>query len=357
MPHARKISFRYELLRGGAYYARLRALESEPPRIRAGRDDRLKASFTGVFAPEAEDADGRPMPVNWLTDEIRPVMILDGAEHGLGVYIPTTPVVRDTGTVRSVAVEAYSRCQRLLDTNSTSLLYWPRGTAYLDAVGRLLEEAGVLSVIKTPTTASFSEPREDWPAGTPYLDIVNELLGEIGYEDLQFDADGHALLRPASVPEPSAIRHLMDVSDSDTRLLPGYTREQDLFNAPNVFVVVCANPEKAGLMRAEAVNANPQSPLSVPRRGRRIVSVTTLNNVASQFALQATADRLRNESLISGETLRVSTGLRPGFAPGDVVALHTGELTTLCVEQGYEMELRVGGRMTHELRKVVYNIE
>lgn len=353
----RKIAFRFNLLRQGAYYAQLRALESETPRIRMRREDRLKMAFTGTFAPEAQDAVGRRVEYNLLTDEIQPVLVIDGVPHSLGVYIPTTPSDKDDGTVSSVHVEAYSRCQRVQDTNSASLLYWPRGTLYLDAIDQLLTAAGIETVFKVPSSAAFSEAREDWAPGVSYLDVVNQLLEEIGYNPLWFNADGHAMLQPASVPEVSAIRHILDASDPDTRVLPGISRETDLFNAPNVFVVICANPDKAALLSATSVNDNPQSPISVPRRGRQIVSVTRVNNIASQAELQAYADRLRNESLISGETVRVSSGLLPGWGVADVVGLHYKDLTAVCVEEAFDMELKIGGRMTHELRKVVYNIE
>lgn len=354
---SREIAFRYNLLRGGAFYARLRALESDTPRIIMNRGDRLQTSFTGTFAPEAEDADGRPMPINFLTDEIQPVLVVDGEPHTLGVFVPTTPTQSEDSGVDRVRVEAYDRCQRVLDTNSARLLYWPRGTLYLDAVEQLLAEAGILTVFKTPSATAFTEPREDWPAGTPYLDVINELLAEIGYNPLWFDADGHAILEPASAPEAAQIKHTLDASDPDTRVRPGISREVDLFSSPNVFVVLCANPEKSGPMSAEARNENPQSPLSIPRRGRRIVSVTTVNNVTSQEDLQALADKLRNDSLISGETVEVSTGLLPGWGVGDVVALRYGDLTAICIEEAYDMELKLGGRMSHTLRKVVYNLD
>ena len=87
---SRKIAFRFNLLRGGGFYARLRAVGDNAPHIRMQGDGQIKMSFSGVFSAVAEDVDGRPMEINWLADEIQPVMILDGAEHPLGVYIPTT---------------------------------------------------------------------------------------------------------------------------------------------------------------------------------------------------------------------------------------------------------------------------
>lgn len=355
---SRRVAFGFDLLRGGSYYARLRAMVGSSPHIRCQADGQIKTSFSGRFFPYAEDVDGRPMEINWLTDEIQPLLILDGVQHPLGVYIPTTPSEFSVNSNYGyVNIEAYDRGQRVLDTNSEELLYWPRGTLYLDAVEQLLSAAGINTVFKTPNDAAFTEAREDWPVGTPYLTVINELLGEINYKSLWFDMYGNAVLEPAAVPEASQIDHTLSDLDPDTRVIPGITRRVDLFNAPNAFLVICANPDKSGNMRAVAVNDNPQSPLSIQRRGRRITKVTQLNNIASQAELQAYAERQRNDSLITGEQIQVSTGLQPDWGVEDVVALHYGDLNSLCVSRAWDMELKTGGRMTHQLERIVYNLD
>ena len=371
----RKMSFRYNLLRGGGFYALLRAAGSTAPHIRMQENGQIKMSFSGTFSAMAVDVDGRPMEIDWLLDEIQPVMIIDGVEHPLGVYIPTTFTLSE-GVAVTVSVEAYDRAQRVLDTNSAGLLYWPAGTKYLDAVEQLLSAAGITTVFKTDTDAAFAEDREDWDAGTSYLTVVNDLLREINYKDLWFNADGAAMLEPAAVPEASQIRHILSDKDPETLVLQPISRGSDYFNAPNVFEVYVANPDKSDLMRAVAINDNPQSPLSTVRRGRSIVRVTKLDNIADQAALQAYAERQRNDSLITGETVTVSTGLLPDWGVDDVVALHTSPRTTklytpdgrvetlaapgmdaICLSRSFDMELKAGGTMRHTLEKVVYALE
>lgn len=353
----RKVSLYYNLLRGGAYYARLRCMEQTAPRIRMSDAGEIKTSFSGVFAPAARDADGKPLEIDWFRDEIQPVLALDGVSHPLGVFLPATPRETVTEGRESVSVEAYDRGWIVRDTRAVNMPYWPAGTRYLDAVEQLLTSSGIKTVFKTPSTAEFSEAREDWDIGTSYLEIVNTLLREINYNPLWFDSGGNAILEPAATPGAGLIRHKLNADDKTARVLPSISRETDLYSAPNVWVVTCANPEKGTLMRAVAEIDNPLSPLSIARRGRRIVSVQNLNNIASQAALQAYADRLRNESLITAETVRISTGLLPGFGVGDLVALNFGDLTALCIERAYDMELRVGGRMTHTLERVVYALD
>ena len=354
---SRELAFRYELLRGGAYCALLKA-EARTPRVRVNSADRLKMLLTASFAPVARDVDGRPVEIDWLNDEVRPVMILDGVEHPLGVYVFAKPQEQTSGPTKSVSVSAYDRGKKVADANSESLVYWPRGTLYLDAAEQLLTAAGINTVFRTPSAAAFATPREDWKAGTPDLDIVNQLLDEISYNPLWFDLNGSAVLEPAIVPNAAAVKHTLDTSDPGTRVIAGnFSRTRDFFSAPNVFIVICENPELGAPLSAESVNDNPQSPLSVPRRGRRIVKVTRVDNLPSQAAAQAYADRQRDESMISGETIELETGLLPGWGVGDVVSLtHEGEVS-ICVSKSYSMELCAGGRMTHVLEKVVYNLD
>ena len=353
---SREIGFRYELLRDGAYCALLRAETGTAPSIRMQEAGEIKTAFSGVFAPAAEDVDGNPVEIDWLSDEIRPVLLIDGEAYPLGVFMPVTPRNRSDGVVSSVRVEAYDRCWRVRDTNSDSLLYWPAGTRYLDAVEQLLTAAGIVTVLRTDSDAVFATAREDWDIGTGYLTVINDLLGEINYNPLWFNAEGAAVLEPRSVPEESAIEHTLDASDPGTLVRLGISRETDIYSAPNVFIVVCANPELSSVMTSTAINDNPQSPLSVSRRGRRICTVVHMDNIADQDALDACAAALRDESLITGETVQVTTGLLPGFGVDDVVALHYGDLTDVCVERAFTMELAVGGKMTHTLERVVYNL-
>ena len=124
-----------------------------------------------------------------------------------------------------------------------------------------------------------------------------------------------------------------------------------------MFVAYCANPDKSGILKATAENTNPQSPLSVQRRGRRIMKVERLDNIASQELLQDYVDQKRNDSMISGETINIQTALLPDYGVADVVALHYGETNALCIDKAWSMSLSVGGTMSHTLERVVYNLE
>ena len=314
-------------------------------------------SFSGVFLPEARDAFGNVISVDYLSDEIEPILIIDGVEHKLGVFLPATVTPSESAGAAQVQIEAFDRCWRVRDVYSEALTYFAEGTPYLTAIESLLTQAGITTVLATPTAAVLAEAREDWNIGTSYLTIVNDLLAEINYNPLWFNQDGVAILEPASVPTAANIEHTLDADNVESLIIPEISRQTDIYQAPNVFVAYCANPDKTGIWTATAENTNPQSPLSVQRRGRRIMKVERLDNIASEALLQDYVAQKRNNSMISGETINIQTALLPGYGVADVVALHYGEISAVCIDRAWSMNLTVGGTMNHTLERVVYNLE
>lgn len=360
----RNEAIRFKLLRGGADYAFLYPVSDPTLRCRASGE--IKLSLQGDFRPAAYDARGRELPVDWLTDEIQPILILDGVPHTLGVLSPASMEQKTDETRNYISLEAYDRSWIVRDTKTENILHIAKGTLYTDAVEQLLTGAGINTIVKTPSAAVLAEDREDWDVGTSYLKIANELLKEINYKQLWFNADGVAMLQPKSEPRAENAQHIFTSRPADVRdpralglirMKRDVSAKTDVYNAPNVFVCTCANPDKSGVMIARAENTNPQSPLSVMRRGRRIVDFENVNNIASQSELQAYTDQKRNKSMITGEVISCQTLLSPGFGVEDVTAVQTDTLTAACVETSWEMELRVGGLMRHELERVVYNLD
>lgn len=358
----RTINFNFVIVRNGADYGKIWPALDSAPSIRMNESGAIKTSLSGDFLPTVFGFDNLPIPdaeVNWLADEIRPELVIDGVIHPLGIFLPAT--VQESkgqaGTqLRSLHVEAYDRCWMVRDHYTESTTYFAAGTNYGTAIESLLTAAGIALISAAPTSATLAEAREDWNIGTSYLTIVNQLLSEINYNPLWFDGDGTAIVEPASVPVASSIRHTIDLSNHGVLARPGIQRSTDIYSAPNVFICVCSNADKSGPMVARSENTNPQSQLAIQRRGRRIAKVVQVNNIADQAELQAYADRLRNESMITSETILLSTGLLPGYGVDDVVGLIDGEDMSICIERGWSMELRPGGRMQHTLEKVVIQL-
>lgn len=345
----RQISFRYVVVRDGADFCRIYPYDNNAPSIRMSSSGEIKSSLSGSFVDPGDT-------VNWLSDQIRAEIIIDGVTSPVGVFIPSSVREVKNETSSYVVVEAYDRCWIMKDTVAESMYYIATETNYVDAIISLLTAAGIALIQATPTVETLAEDRE-WEMGTSYLSIINQLLSEINYKQLWFNADGVAILEPESATTASNIQHKLDDTNVKSLMLPGITQETDIFKAPNVFVCVCSNPDKENVMVARSENTNPQSPLSIAKRGRRIVKVTKVDNIASQTELQSYADQLRDKSMIAGETIQVKTALIPGYGMDDVTSIRYGDLSAVCIERAWSMQMQVGGNMTHSLERVVIELE
>lgn len=346
----RTIDFRYHVVRNGANYCELHAQKGAEPKILMDDSSAIKTKLSGSFLFPEED-------VNWLTDEIRPVMIIDGVEHHLGVFLPANVSETDTDTARRVSIDSYDRGWVVKDHRTEHTIFFQAGTNYLTAVGSVLAECGITLISMIPTDETLAEDRADWDIGTSSLDIVNQLLSEINYEELWFDQDGMAILEPKTTPTANNVKHILDEESVESLMIPGIRKDTDFHSAPNVFICVCSNADKDSAMVAIAENTNPQSPLSTARRGRRISALVQVDNIASQAELQSYADRMVTDSLLKGEVLNVTTCLMPGYGVGDTAALRYGEISSICKVKRWSMDLQVGGRMAITLERVVLNLD
>lgn len=343
----RKVNIRFIVLRNYAQYSELIPINA--PTLRMDSSGEVKMSLTGDF--EANPA------VNWLTDEIQPVIEIDGNAEPLGVVIPATVRENEDETTKSVYVEAYDRCWYVRDSLVETRPYFAYGTNYVDAIKQLLLQAGI-TLVQAESTTKRMIAREDWDIGTSRLDIINQLLGEINYNELWFNSQGVAIIAPAKKGTAEDINHVIDSGDIKSLMLPGISAEMDVYNAPNVFICICSNADRTAPIIAKAENTNPQSPLSIQRRGRRIVSVEYVENTPlDNETLNDYAARKRNESMLVGQTIQLETALFPGYGAYDFTAVVGHGVDAVCKERAWEMELRTGGTMKHTLEKVVYAFE
>lgn len=340
---ARRVSRRVDVLRNGAAVTSLDIVES--PVVSVQADAALKANMTGAFrATEIL----RP-----TSDLLQPVLILDGVEHPLGQYAISVLATSHGEAGDVIRVEAYDRALWLQQAKTETRYYLAAGTKYVDAIQALLLANGVTRVICDPCDAVLATAREDWDVGTDYLTIINTLLAEINYTSLWFDFNGIARLHRYVAPGVGNIRHIYR-ADEMSIIKPDTERELDIYDAPNVFVAIVSNPEYDEPMIATAINDSVSSALSTINRRRRIVSVETLDNIASQDELQAYVNNKRARSMISTETVRFYTANNPEHSIGDVIALHHEALEGIFEEIAWSITLEAGADMMHEARRAMY---
>lgn len=337
----REIDFRVDILKNGARAGSLPYVT--PPTISCASNASIQMSMNGTFA----DSD----LIDYLHDELQPIIIIDGQETPAGIF--------RAGSVRTVIedgrktqeVEAYDRNMWLSWNKLETRSYHASSEKYSTIISDTLTSAGITLFNLSPTTATL-QARREWDIGTNYLQIINDLLSELAYDSIWFDGNGYAIMKPYQSPSVNMIDHRY--GRGEYRMV-GTTRysELDIFNRPNVFIVVRTSPYYSSVLTATSENNNPMSPLSIVRRGIRIPQVTTVSNIANQTALQTYADRLRDQNMEASEVVQITTAIQPGHGVGDIVALEGTDLDGIYRETGWSITLEAGSWMKHTLERTV----
>lgn len=317
------------------------------PVMTISRDAVLHRSMQGTF-------EHNPL-VDYITDELQPVAVIDGVEQPIATLIIGSAQKNIENGFVKVKIEAYDRALKLKNNKCTGIYHLPQGTNYISAIRAILSDCGIVSVSAQPTANTLPTARE-YLLGTDFLTICNELLTEINYDTIDFDGTGLCVLKKHVEPTASAIKWRYGNAEQFSVLQhtkDSYTEDEDIFDAPNVFVCTCANPDMGEDMVATAENANPSSKKSTFARKMRIVQVVNVDNIASQNELQAYADRLRNESLWSSKTISFVSLYDGNHASGDVVAISNEGLNGIYMETSVEWKLSDDAVLQHRARKAV----
>lgn len=335
-------SARYEVLRDGAVYAEIHTADQSAEVQFVGSSE-LKMSFRGRFYEYHRGID-------FLTDRLRPVVAVNGQDYPCGVYCITTETEMRAEGLVTYEIEGYSLLELARRKKTESRVHLSAGVNYITAVVELLSGCGLSNFETVQTEYTLSADREDWEIGTPVLQIVNELLEEINYRQAWVDLSGSVCLTPYEVPSVDAIDHTYSEGEY-SMIESGYTRTTDRYGKANVFRVVCDSPDLAEPMVAVAENNSDGSPFSIARMGR-ILYTENVDGTPSQEALQARADRLRDESMQITEEAEYYTAPVPEHNAHDVVGLAVGDLTGIYTETEWRLSMSAGASMYHKARRV-----
>lgn len=338
---SRNVDWRVEAIRNGAPLCRLKMPSA--PSVTASLDAEIKMSFSGTVRHDDR--------VDYARDALRLIMTIDGEDLPVGeFYVGSAPQSYTDAGILFDTVDAYDGCYILASTRTEQILHYDAGTSYMQIIDSLLQSAGILRVMRTPSDAVTQTAREDWDVGTDYLSIINQILSEINYGPVRFDARGYCLIQPLAEPRAANVRYRYG-SKGETKIARAVTTSVDLFGQPNVFIVVCANPDLAAPLISTAVNDNALSALSTIRTGRRIAQKYQVDNIASQEALDIYAQSLRDASILRSQTVQITTQTEPGHALGEVVAVQHEAVGGIYREAAWN--LTPGGTMEHTLQRLI----
>jgi len=134
----------------------------------------------------------------------------------------------------------------------------------------------------------------------------------------------------------------------------GLQNSLDLFSVPNQWTVVASNADTVPLT-STYTNSNVNSPTSTVNRGRTISAYITIDTIADQASLDAYVQTLAFQASQVFGYIKMSTALMPMHSYNDVLQINYSSLniSDKYSETGWSMDLAIGGKMTHDVRKVV----
>lgn len=286
-----------------------------------------------------------------FTDRLRPVLIIDGIEYPLGTYMAmaTPEQLSDTGSM--YRLEAYDETMILKQAAFTQRTLISAGTLYITAIQTLLTACGFTNILTTASTAAVTDDIEYAP-GVTYLQAINELLDGINYEHVHVDLSGNIILRP--VQTKNTADHVYD-GRKRKLIQPPIERTEDIYSLPNVISAIVSLPQNEAPLLSIKENHNPESEISIERRGYKVVKVYKLNNIADQQTLDDYVQARYNEATQITETLQINTPPEGNHEYGDTVQIDTSLASGLFNE--IEWEISFGNNscnMRHRLERKVF---
>lgn len=295
--------------------------------------------------------------IDWLNDRVQPFCMFrmpDGGwvEWSLGIFLLNSPKRKEQNRQVYRDIEAYDGLQVLLDDKFDSRYTISSGTKYITAINNIFFTLGITK-INIPNTDLTLSITKEFEIGTPKLRAINELLGELNYTSLWVDERGYYTAMPYIIPSDRAIEYAYK-DDELSVIYNGLEEELDLFSVPNKFVVVQSNAETEPLT-STYTNENPGSITSTVSRGRTIVDVREVDNIADQTALDNYTKRIAFEASQVYGHIEFETAIMPMHSYSDLLHIQYSSLgiNDRYVETNWTIPLQAGGRMKHSARKVV----
>lgn len=270
----------------------------------------------------------------------------------LGVFLLSSPTRRDEVASVHRNIEAYDQTLILRDDKFLDRYTLLEGAPFYGSIIDILTSANIATYNIEQTDKLLPRTIEFEP-GTPKLEAINSLLGMLNYTPIFVDEEGYFTARLYVSPAERAADYIY-FDDKDSVIFGGVEEELDTLNVPNVFYVVRSNEEEAPLTSIY-INDKEDSPTSTVNRNRQIVDRRELDDIADQQALDSYTQRIAFEASQVYGRINFETRLMPFHSYANVLQFRYEGLNIndKYLELSWEMDLKVGGRMKHELRQVV----
>lgn len=287
---------------------------------------------------------------NMFTDRIQPILIIEGKEYPLGLFMIISNPEYLSDTLSYYDLEAYDETMILKQACTTDRIYYPAGTKYTDIVENMLAECNIVNYIMYSNSAVLTTDRE-FDIGTPYIEIINQLLEEINYNHIYADSKGimHIELIQQKINP--------DFNYSDINVFnikKPIVRSTDIYDLPNVLIGTASNPDNDDVFSYKKENTDLNSQISIINRGYRVVKHYNFSNIASQQVLEDYIDRMYLESTQATETIEFDTKIEPNHEFESYILVDTELINGFYVEKTWELELSSRATMHHLAERKVF---
>lgn len=346
--NSRSIKFRYDLL--SKYEMKIGEISSVRGSVSLNSLAEIKR--TGRFTISEIDA----KDIDFLNDRLRPVVIIDDKEYRLGTFLLPSPTRKTQKGIITRDIEAYDVLQILKEDRITNRLFYKKGSRYEDIIRQMVNSAGIKNVLLEKTDSVLKRDRE-FEIGTSKLDVCNQLLQETNYTSLFTDENGIVKAKKYILPNARKIEIPYLANEFNITVRDSTVDEYDLFNIPNVWVIIVSNGETEP-MKAIYRNDNPADRTSTVARGRNIVDFREVSDIADQTTLNNYVKRVAYDSSNIFRKIQFETLINPVHGYGNCIYIEDKKLgiREKYIETMWEIPLEVGGRMKHAGRRIVLNV-
>jgi hypothetical protein len=245
--------------------------------------------------------------------------------HPLGTYLVQTPSMSFDGKVQSYSGDAYTPLIELKEKQPPIGYFIPKNANAIEEAYKIIRENARAPVVK-PIILNDKKYKlsYDFVADTSdtWLSFLNDLLADVQYS-LDLDEMGRIFF--AKVQTVTAMQPVWTYTDDNSSILyPELSLDRDLYGIPNAIEVVYSKTDAVNdLKPAIARNEDPQSPVSIPSRGReiwyRVLDPELLNPTQEQL------DEYAKQVLEELSSIEYTVSYTHGYCPvrvGDCVRLN-----------------------------------
>ena len=274
-------------------------------------------------------------------------------DFSLGVFLISSPTRKEEGQSIYRDVEAYDKLLIIKEDKVDYRHTIFEGVRYYDAMVQILESAGINQYSIENNDKRLSNDKEYEP-GTEKLVILNDLASDLNFTPFWVDEWGYYRANQYRSPQEQPSDYTYE-DDEMSIVNPGSEEELDLFDLPNVFTVVVANPDTEEEFFSTVENNNLDHPRSIPNLGRRVVRYEEKDDIADQESLDAYVERLAFESSQIYGRVKFNTAIMPFHSYSNVLRIVNKKLgiNDKYAEVNWSMSLQAGASMSHEVRRVV----